>query len=66
MVLTDVLWIVISILSLSFLVIALVLQHHWSYYGVGDSRKVIVKSIFWLVGIILLFVLVLLAASLEI
>ena len=54
----DFLWGILAVFLVAFIVISLVLNYHWQYYGIKDNPKIFTKTIHWLVSIILILIMV--------
>jgi uncharacterized membrane protein len=52
----DILWGLLAIILLAFITAALMLNHHWKYYGIKDNPKIFAKSLFWIVSFILILI----------
>ena len=53
---SEVLWLFIAIAIIIFLIMAIILRHHWNYYGVQDNSKKFVKSLFWIISVFLIVI----------
>lgn len=52
----EFLWGILSVFLLFFLIVSIMLNHHWKYYGIKDNPKVFTKTIYWIVSLILIFI----------
>ena len=50
------LWTVLLIFILVFILISLVLHHHWKYYGIRNNPKIFVKTLHWIISAFLIVV----------
>lgn len=54
------LWMIILFIAGITLVVGAILEHHWVYYGITNTKKIYARQIFWIVNIILFVLLILL------
>lgn len=61
----EVLWGLLALGLFIFLVISLVLNYHWRYYGIKDNPKVFARTIYWMVSFILIGIMTISVLSYE-
>ncbi len=61
----EILWLIIGIILVLFFSIALILNHHWKYYGIKNNSKVFAKGLFWVGSFILIMIMVLSVLLIE-
>lgn len=61
----SVLWIFLLIALVIFATSLWVLFHHWGYYGIKNNNKVFVRSLYFIISIIVLLSMLLLAGSYQ-
>lgn len=59
----GVLWIAWVVILVAYITISWVLMHHWKYYGVAGNNRIFAKGLYFVGGISLLVVMVLLIGA---
>lgn len=58
-----VLWWFLAVAILIFIVMSLILNHHWSYYGIKEHERVYARAVYYIIGIGLLMLMTFLVAG---
>lgn len=60
---SGILWIIFFIVLVFFGIVSWILLHHWSYYGIKGNEKVFIKSLYFIISIMLLVAMIFLIGS---
>jgi hypothetical protein len=62
---SEVLWGIFLIVVVIFSMISWVLVHHWNYYGIKGNNKIFAKSLYFIGGLTILVIAILLLGSYD-